>query len=181
MANASSAPRREDQVFDRPLHLAGVLDNAADELSRTWFGYEWNDRTRCNCGIVARQVLQTTPARLKKILPPIIDEQGVFRPTWRAMTEPYCRDSGLTQHEVFSRLLEAGLRADDFSHLEELSHPEILHRMTPLRTAKTAVLRSRKTDVIAYLRTWALGIEEFRDRRDASLAEIKSESAPAGI
>jgi len=113
MNSASSAHSREDQVFDRPLHLAGVLDNAADELNRTWFGYEWNDRTRCNCGIVARQVLQTSAARLKQILPPIYD-QGVFRPTWRSMTETYCSDSGLTRNEVFSHLLAAGLRVGDF-------------------------------------------------------------------
>ena len=130
--------------------------------------------------IVACQA-ETSAARLKKILPPIIDEQGVFRPTWRSMTEPYCKDSGLTQHEVFSQLLAAGLRPDDFSHLEELSHPEITSRMTPLRRTKAAVFRSRKSDVIAYLRTWAVGIEEFRDSQAAPLSDVKTESAPAGI
>ena len=163
-----TARSREDQVFDRPLHLAGILDNAADELNRTWLGYEWNDRTRCNCGIVARQVLQMSATRLKQILPPIYD-QGVFRPTWQSMTENYCADSGLTRHEVFIRLFAAGLCSEDFSHLEELSHPEIVKRMTPLRKANTSVCRSRKSDVIAYLRTWAAGIEEFQDRKRPNL------------
>lgn len=152
-----------DDVFNRPLHLAGVLDNAADELKRTWFGYEWNDRTRCNCGVVARQVMRTSAADLGRLLPPIY-EQGVFRPTWSAMTETYCPDSGLTRNDVFARLLEAGLRPCDFSHLEELSHPAILARMEPLRRVKGPVRRSRKSDVIAYLRSWASGIEEFHDR-----------------
>ena len=151
-----------DQVFDRPLHLSGVLDNAADELSQTWFGYEWNDRTRCNCGAVVRQVMQTSATRLKKLLPPIYDE-GNFYPTWSSMTDRYCSVSGLSENEVFRRLFAAGMKYSDFAHLEELSHPEIRKRMTPYRRDKTAVSRSRKSDVIAYLRAWAVGIEEFHD------------------
>jgi hypothetical protein len=151
------------QVCNRPLHLAGILDNAADEMSRTWFGYEWNDRTRCNCGVVARHVLQATPAQLKALLPPIYDN-GIFRPTWRAMTEAYCPDSGLPRNEVFARLLAVGLRPEDFSHLEDLSAFEILRRMKPHRHATGAVRKSRKSDVIAYLRAWAEGIEQFHDQ-----------------
>jgi hypothetical protein len=152
------------QVFDRPLHLAGVLDNTADELARTWLGYDWNDRTRCNCGMVARQIMQTDALKLKKLLPPIV-EDGVFRPTWSAMTQAHCPDSGLPQNEVFARLLSAGLCPGDFSHLEELSDPDILGRAEPLRKRKSPVCRSRKTDVVAYLRAWAMGIEEFHDRK----------------
>jgi hypothetical protein len=162
MLNPSSVQSREDSVYDRPLHLAGVLDNAADELNQTWFGYEWNDRTRCNCGIVARHVLQTTTAELRKQLPPIYVD-GNFTPTWREMTQTYCAESGLTKNEVFSRLFAAGLRTEDFGHLEDLSHPEILAQMTPYRRETVAVRRSRKSDVIAYLRAWAAGIEVFRD------------------
>jgi hypothetical protein len=151
-----------DDVFNRPLYLAGVLDNAADELRQTWLGYEWNDRTRCNCGIVAQQVMQTSAVELKRLLPPIYDN-GVFRPTWTAMTQAYCSDSGLTQNEVFSRLLAAGFRATDFAHLENLSHARILARMEPYRNTMLAMCRSRKSDVVAYLRAWAIGIEEFHD------------------
>jgi hypothetical protein len=150
------------EVFDRPLHMAGVLDNAADELNRTWFGYEWNDRTRCNCGVVARQVMQTSASELKRLLPPIY-EDGIFRPTWGSMTKAFCSETGLSRNVVFSQLMAAGFRASDFAHLEELSHPAVLHRMAPYRKEKGAVCRSRKSDVIAYLRAWALGIEEFHD------------------
>ena len=156
-----SSPRRND-VCDRPLQLAGILDNAADELQRTWVGYEWNDRTRCNCGIVARHVLQTTPAELSKLLPPIYDG-GVFRPSWRAMTEAYCEDSNLPRNEVFARLLAAGLSSADFAHLEDLSHRAIVDRMAPFRRKSDAVQRARKSDVIAYLRAWAEGIEMFHN------------------
>jgi hypothetical protein len=156
-------------VFDRPLHLAGVLDNAADELARTWLGYEWNDRTRCNCGIVARHVLQTTPAELSRMLPPLSDS-GEFRPTWRAMTEAHCPDSNLPRNEVFARLLAAGLLRDDFAHLEDLAHPEIVAAMAPLRRKTGPVQRTRKSDVVAYLRAWALGIERFHDARKAAAA-----------
>jgi hypothetical protein len=152
----------DDRVFDRPLHLAGVLDNAADELGRTWFGYEWNDRTRCNCGIVACQILRSSPARLQKLLPPIYDG-GVFRPTWKAMTETYCEETGMSRHEVFTPLLAAGLRSADFSHLEDLSHPAIVAHMAPFRRHKDAVQRARKADVVAYLRAWAIGIEAYCD------------------
>jgi hypothetical protein len=153
----------EDQVYDRPLHLAGVLDNAADDLNRTWIGYEWNDRTRCNCGFVARQVIQAGPEKLRKMLPPIY-HNGAFLPTWSSMTETYCADSGLTQNEVFSRLLTAGLRRSDFAHLENLSHPEILKRMAALGHNTSKIRRSRKSDVVAYLRAWATGVEKFRDQ-----------------
>ncbi len=167
----SSASRDEAYVFDRPLHLAGVLDNAADELNRTWFGYEWNDRTRCNCGIVARQILQASPSRLRELLPPIY-ESGVFRPTWRSMTEAYCTDTGLSRHEVFRQLLAAGLHVADFSHLEELFHPEIVKRLGPFRCVTAPVSRSRKSDVVAYLRAWAAGIEEFHDRKMEAKVEM---------
>jgi hypothetical protein len=162
MTNRHSEQMRRDDVFNRPLYLAGVLDNAADELKKTWFGYEWNDRTRCNCGVVARMVMQTSPAKLKTLLPPIY-ENGVFYPTWAAMTESHCPDTGLAQNEVFRALLAAGLRREDFSHLEALSHPRIIARMEPHRSTKRAVCCSRKSDVIAYLRGWATGIEEFHD------------------
>jgi hypothetical protein len=158
-----------DHVFNRPLYLAGVLDNAADELKQNWFGYVWNDRTRCNCGIVARQVLQASPARLRQLLPPIYDG-GVFRPTWAAMTECYCPDSGLAQNEVFRALLAAGLHREDFGHLEELSHPHILATMEPHRRTTRPVCRSRKSDVVAYLRAWAAGIEAFHDEQERTFA-----------
>jgi len=64
--------------------------------------------------------------------------------------------------------LAAGLRAGDFSHLEELSDPEIRARMMPLRRTTAAIRRSRKSDVIAYLRGWAQGIEQFRDSRQTA-------------
>jgi hypothetical protein len=170
MNNRQPAHTGCDDVFNRPLYVAGVLDNAADELKRTWFGYEWNDRTRCNCGIVAQQVTQTSATELRTLLPPIY-ENGVFCPTWASMTEIYCRDSGLEQNEVFRALLTAGLRREDFSHLERLSHPRIVARMEPFRSTKKAVRCSRKSDVIAYLRSWAIGIEECHDReQEARLA-----------
>ena len=162
MINRASGQNCGEQVFDRPLHLAGVLDNAADELNRTWFGYEWNDRTRCNCGVVARQVMQTSATELKKLLPPIY-EDGIFRPTWGSMTKAYCPDTGLSRNVVFSQLMAAGFRPGDFSHLENLSHPEIQKRMASYRKKKGPIFRSRKSDVIAYLRAWAIAIEEARD------------------
>jgi hypothetical protein len=164
-----------NEIFDRPLHLAGVLDNAADALARTWFGYEWNDRTRCNCGIVASQILQATPAQLKAALPPIIDDEG-FRPTWRSMTEAYCRDTSLPRHEIFARLLAAGLNSSDFTHLEDLADPKILRQMEPRRRVHGSVLRSRKSDVIAYLRTWAEGIERHHDAKISKANSISAES-----
>ena len=166
-----SAESSPDHVFDRPLHLAGVLDNAADELDRTWFSYQWNDRTRCNCGIVARQVMQTSAVKLQRLLPPIY-EHGVFRPTWKAMTEAYCSATGLSRNDVFSRLFSAGLRASDFSHLEDLADPKILSRMASLRRERKPVLRSRKSDVVAYLRGWALGIEEFHEEQASRPAPV---------
>lgn len=175
MSNRHSERVGCDDVFNRPLYLAGVLDNAADELKQTWFGYEWNDRTRCNCGVVARMILEASPARLKTLLPPIY-ENGIFCPTWETMTEIYCEDSGLARHEVFRTLLQAGLRRGDFSHLEQLSHPKIVARMEPHRRTKWAVLRSRKSDVIAYLRGWATGIEDYHDR----MLEAKAASAKRG-
>ena len=153
-----------DDVFNRPLYLAGVLDNAADELKQTWFGYEWNDRTRCNCGVVARQILQTNATKLSKLLPPIY-ENGILCPSWAAMTESHCPDTGLPQNEVFRALVAAGLRRGDFTHLEELSHPHIRASMEPLRQTRRPVSRSRKSDVIAYLRAWAAGIEIFHDHQ----------------
>lgn len=166
MTNRHSEQVGCDDVFDRPLYLAGMLDNAADELKKTWFGYEWNDRTRCNCGIVARMVLQTSAPKLRTLLPPIY-ENGVFCPTWAAMTESYCPDTGLAQNEVFRALLNAGLRREDFTHLEQLSHRQIVARMEPYRRTKRPICCSRKSDVIAYLRGWATGIEEFHDARVA--------------
>jgi hypothetical protein len=100
---------------------------------------------------------------VKKMLPPIYDN-GVFRPSWASMTEAYCSDSGLTRNEVFARLLQAGFHAGDFVHLEDLAHPQIRARMEPHRRTHRPICRSRKSDVVAYLRGWAVGIEEFRDR-----------------
>jgi hypothetical protein len=45
--------------------------------------------------------------------------------------------------------------------------------MEPHRRTNWAVLRSRKSDVIAYLRGWATGIEAFHDR----MLEAKASAA----
>ncbi len=167
MTNRHAEQMRRDDVFNRPLYLAGVLDNAADELKGIWFGYEWNDRTRCNCGVVARLILGTSATKLRHLLPPIY-EGGAFCPTWAAMTEIHCPDTGLAQNEVFRALLNAGLRREDFTHLEKLSHPRVVARMKPHRRTKQVVCCSRKSDVIAYLRGWATGIEEFHDQKSGA-------------
>lgn len=161
--NSSAEPRTGGNVFDRPLHLAGILDNAADDLQATWLGYDWNDRARCNCGFVARQVMNTNSAGLRRLLPPIY-ENGSFWATWSSMSETYCTAAGLAHSEMFARLLAAGLQTGDFSHLENLSNRDILQRATSWRTSARPVSRSRKSDVVAYLRAWAWGIEEFHDR-----------------
>jgi len=173
MTTLSPQQNREDKVFDRPLHLAGILDAAADELGRTWLGYDWNDRSRCNCGIVARQVMQTSAPKLKKLLPPIY-EDGTFYPTWSSMADKYCSETGLSKNEVFRGLFSAGLKYSDFAHLEELSHPEILERIIPHRTGKKPICRSNKSDVILYLRAWAWGIEEFHDQNSKLLSATAS-------
>ena len=173
MINSSAGQTTGGNVFDRPLHLAGILDNAADDLERTWFGYDWNDRARCNCGFVARQVLNLGAKRLKRLLPPIY-ENGAFHPTWSSMSAVYCTETGLSRHEIFTHLLAAGLRSSDFAHLEELSQPEILRRVAAVRPNAKPVCRSRKTDVIAYLRSWAWGIESFRDREAVRLRKSRS-------
>ncbi len=97
------------------------------------------------------------------------------------MTETYCSDSGMPRNEVFARLLAAGLRAEDFSHLEDLSHSEIIQRMAVQGRIKSSIIKSRKADVIAYLRTWAEGIEEFQDKVKMSKPNREAESAPVEI
>ena len=92
------------------------------------------------------------------------------------MTGRYCSASGLSENEVFRRLFSAGLRPDDFSHLEELSHPEILRRMNLHERGRRPVRRSSKADVIQYLRAWALGIEEFHDQAPAPTASLTTVS-----
>ena len=154
----------QDQVFDRPLYLSGILDNAADSLSATWFGYDWNDRSRCNCGVVAREVIQTSSSKLKELLPPIY-ENGKFYPTWISMTERFCTVTGLSENQVYRRLFEAGFHYSDFFHLETLGNATIVQQMAPLRKVELAVSCARKSDVIAYLRTWAIGIERFHDAK----------------
>jgi hypothetical protein len=130
--------------------LIEAIRKAADTIS-TSEKYMWGHMGSCNCGNLAQQLTQYTPAEIHAFA-----MQG--RGDWREQLEEYCPTSGLPINMLISSLLNKGLSTSDLQHLERLSDPKVREKM-PLER-RNSLKHNDKADVVYYLNTWANMLEE---------------------
>jgi hypothetical protein len=123
------------------------------ERLRTGASYQWGHFGACNCGHLAQALTSKTRVEIHRAaldrassweLAPVDD--------WGDAAIAYCPTSGLPLDDIVGEMLAAGLTLAEIRHLEELSDPRILARMSP---APRRLRRHDRADLIAYLEAWA--------------------------
>ncbi len=122
--------------------LSDALEIVAERLA-DGAPYQWGHMGQCNCGHVA-QVLTNRSARE-------IHASAMARRTgeWTEFANDFCEGTGALVDDVFTDLLAAGLTRQDVIHLENLSDPSVV------AVVGRPLVRSERTDAIAYLRAMA--------------------------
>jgi hypothetical protein len=112
--------------------------------------YEWGHMGACNCGNLAQEITQLSKAEIHQYA---MQKSG----DWNDQLMEYCPTSGYPMDLMISKLIEAGLTVDELKHLERLSDPKVLsHIQIP---KKHHLQKNKKEDVILYLETWTLILE----------------------
>ncbi len=113
----------------------------------------WAHMGRCNCGHLAQTLTGLSAEEIHKRA---LQRYG----DWTEQSEhfePYCPHTGFNIDYVMDSLIEAGLSPTDIRELEHLSNRDVLKRLSGgFRYLK----RNSRDDVILYLRTWAVTLEE---------------------
>ena len=112
--------------------------------------YEWGHMGACNCGNLAQEITQLSKAEIHQYA---MQKSG----DWNDQLIDYCPTSGYPMDLMISKLIEAGLTIDELKHLERLSDPKVLSLIELPK--KHQLQKNRKEDVILYLETWTLILE----------------------
>lgn len=112
--------------------------------------YQWGHMGACNCGNLAQELTSFTKAEIHKYA---MERHG----DWNEQIIDYCPSSGYPMDLMISKMLNFGLTLDDLAELENLSNKNILAQIPFERREK--MNRNVREDVILYLNTWALILE----------------------
>jgi hypothetical protein len=130
------------------IELIQALRKTADNLERT-AEYQWGHMGSCNCGFLAQEI---TRLRKDEIHKRAMQRYG----DWNEQLNDYCPTSGYAMDDLISEMLLFGFDVDDLKHLERLSDGNVL-ALLPLEERN--LQRNVKQDVVKYIRTWALMLE----------------------
>lgn len=112
--------------------------------------YEWGHMGACNCGNLAQEITRLSKAEIHQYA---MQKSG----DWNDQLIDYCPTSGYPMDLMISKLIEAGLTIDELKHLERLSDPKVLSLIELPK--KHQLQKNRKEDVILYLETWTIILE----------------------
>jgi hypothetical protein len=147
---------------NRPLSLAGHLRNAASLIETGAISYSWKNVERCNCGVLVRSITGMTSNQLSATLLPYKTKDADGNTTWRDMVGAHCPlNPDMSTPDFFRALIAAGMRPEDFGHLEYLSHPDLMETRRGLFGRRKIVPKHRDgSDVSSYMLRWASLIEQ---------------------
>jgi hypothetical protein len=131
------------------IQLIQVLRNTATKLEKS-SDYQWGHMGSCNCGFLAQELTKLTKHQIHARA---MQRYG----NWSDQLNDYCPTSGLLIDDLITQLVDNGFDVDDLKHLEMLSDPEVLRH---LPSKRLHLARNEKSDVVEYLMTWALTLEE---------------------
>jgi len=112
--------------------------------------YEWGHMGACNCGNLVQEITRLSKAEIHQYA---MQKSG----DWNDQLIDYCPTSGYPMDLMISKLIEAGLTIDELKHLERLSDPKVLSLIELPK--KHQLQKNRKEDVILYLETWTIILE----------------------
>lgn len=175
-----------------------ALRKTVENLETNKYMYDWSSSDSCNCGILARTVLNgKSPYTAGFTDTPTASKQGVFA------SYAYCMTTDLDIPEVFKALKDAGFTYQDMVHLEYLSDEKIADRAglkvvtkdnwreeDPTRYEGMSEFTKRyckqfgiKYYVIAYMKAWIEILEEeaIEQKEETKHIDITKELASLSI
>jgi hypothetical protein len=141
-------------------NLIKALKTAIHALEHGTVHYEWAECASCNCGVVVQAMLGKTTKQISKMLKPMTHHHVFFKrgpQTWRQMVQRNCSITGESTVEIFKKLNEAGMSAEDICHLEFMSNEAILARAGIYKSGKH---HADKGNLIRYLKAWTVILQE---------------------
>jgi len=112
--------------------------------------YQWGHMGLCNCGFLAQQITSLSKDEIHRRA---MQRHG----DWSEQLNDYCPTSGLPMDNLIDQLVDFGFTPEELRHLERLSDPAVLHRLS---IQKRYLTHNVKADVITYMNTWANLLEE---------------------
>jgi len=129
--------------------LIEAIRKTADTLQQG-SAYMWGHMGSCNCGHLAQEITRLSKADIHAYA---MRGHG----DWTEQVMDFCPSSGMPMDLLISQMLEAGLDTDDLVHLERLSDTSVLLK---LPFAERNLQHNLRNDVVKYLNTWAIVLEE---------------------
>lgn len=125
--------------------LIAAIERTASKLQQGG-AYQWGHMGACNCGNLAQEL---TPFSKAEIHQYAMQRHG----DWNEQLIDYCPTSGYPIDLIVTKMLEFGLKLDDLAHLERLSDPKILAKMS--QEKRESLNKNSRADVVFYLSCWA--------------------------
>jgi hypothetical protein len=125
--------------------LIAAIEKTVAKLSNG-AAYQWGHMGACNCGNLAQELTHFSKAEIHQYA---MQRHG----DWNEQLLDYCPTSGFPMDLMISKMLEHGLTIDDLGHLERLSDPQILSRIS--KEKRDQINKNSRQDVILYMDTWA--------------------------
>lgn len=166
--------------------LAEALRITATGIEDGTLPYQWNHTERCNCGLLAANVMGITVAELSEQINTTlcghVDDSNQAG-SWTRLVGFNCPLTGLPENKIIRSLMEIGMKREDFRHMEFCDRPDVLNKMPKHLTRKTLpqslwdkIMRrppvenlirnyDSKKFVSAYMRAWADILEEQQDAK----------------
>lgn len=136
--------------------LIDALRRAADRIEAEPGCYEWSLAHKCNCGLLARELLNVDALRIH-----VMATHETRRSVW---SENACPSTGEPVHEIIQKLFDAGVSSDDITELENLSSQAVRERagigswggyISPVTAKRCYGDYDDREKVIAYFRAQA--------------------------
>jgi hypothetical protein len=131
-----------------------ALQKTIYNLENDVYEYNWTNCNSCNCGVLARTLLNG-----KNVFESGFDDSPITKSDFEAFSEEaFCMTTNLPLPEVFAVLKQTGFTFKEVDELENLSNEKIRNNLGWEINSK--LNRSEKTSVILYLKEWVKMLQE---------------------
>lgn len=145
-----------------------ALEKTIYNVENNVFSYGWSSANACNCGVLARTLLngESPTAHGYADIPEPDSGDGFFLFSNKAK----CLATGIELPKVFQSLKDAGFNHEELRHLEFLSMPEILQRVE-FDIPNNGRYYTMKRNLLLYLREWVKILKEEQQPQHSDITK----------